>query len=330
MRSVFETATSYQITDPINELQHAHILTAQQFTPDTLSYLFNLADQMQMLVEQSGSVDLLTGKIVANVFYEPSTRTSMSFAAATQRLGGQVLAINTIQSSSVSKGESLADTIRTLECYADAIVLRHPEIGAAAEAARWAHKPIINAGDGSGEHPTQALLDAYTVQHELGQIEGLTVAMVGDLRYGRTVHSLVRLLLHWNVTFRFVSPAVLRMPEEILREVRESGSQATEHEDLREVIGDVDVLYMTRIQKERLADPSEYERLNGLYIIDPAMMRRAKDTMILMHPLPRVGEITYSVDDDPRAVYFRQVQNGLYIRMALLTAVLGRTSALRY
>lgn len=307
-----------------NGLYGQDILSVRQFTPEMLDYVFSVADEMRTLVERFGSADLLQGKIMANLFYEPSTRTSSSFMAAMQRLGGQVIPINSVTFSSVSKGESLADTVRTLECYADVIVLRHPEVGSVAEAAQWAAKPIINAGDGVGEHPTQALLDSYTIKRELGQLEGLTVGMLGDLRFGRTVHSLTRLLLNRGVSFRFISPRLLRMPDEIRDEVSDAGVSFTEHEDLAEVLGDLDVLYVTRVQKERFTDLSEYENVKGIYTITPEVLAGAKDEMVVMHPLPRVGEITYEVDEDPRAAYFRQMQNGVYIRMALLAAVLGR------
>jgi aspartate carbamoyltransferase len=307
-----------------NGLYGQDILSVRQFTPGVLHYVFGVADEMRTLVDRFGSADLLQGKIMTNLFYEPSTRTSASFMAAMQRLGGQVIPINSVQYSSVSKGETLADTVRTLEAYSDLIVLRHPEVGSVAEAARWAQKPIINAGDGVGEHPTQALLDAYTILRELGRLENLTVAMLGDLRFGRTVHSLTRLLLNRNITFRFVSPRLLRMPEEIRDEVAEAGDVFTEHEDVHEVIGSVDVLYVTRIQKERFTDLEEYDKVKGVYIITPDLLQQAPADAIVMHPLPRVGEITYDVDLDPRAAYFRQVQNGMYIRMALLAAVLGR------
>jgi len=300
------------------------IISVKQFDRPKLEYIFSVAEEMRTMVERFGSADLLQGKVLANLFYEPSTRTSSSFAAAMLRLGGRVIAINEVRYSSVIKGESLPDTVRTLECYADVIVLRHPEVGAAALAAKYASKPIINAGDGTGEHPTQALLDLFTIQEELGRVDGLRVAMVGDLKYGRTVHSLTRLLCLYDVEFDFVSPAALRMPEEILAEVREHGHPYRETEDITEVIADVDVLYVTRVQKERFEDPAEYEKLKDFYVITPKLLERAKEKMIVMHPFPRVYEISYEVDSDPRAAYFRQIQNGLYIRMALLAAVLGK------
>lgn len=300
------------------------IISVSQFDRTKLDYIFNVADEMKVLVERFGSADLLQGKILANLFYEPSTRTSSSFMAAMLRLGGQVIPINNVQYSSVTKGESLPDTVRTLESYADIIVIRHPEVGSAAIAAHYASKPVINAGDGVGEHPTQALLDLYTIIEALGEVSGLKVAMVGDLKYGRTVHSLTKLLVNYPVEFVFVSPEILRMPKDVLEVLDRSGHAYEEREDVHEIIGDVDVLYVTRVQKERFTDLAEYDMVKDRYIVDPELMSRAKDRMIVMHPLPRVNEISYAVDNDPRAAYFRQMRNGMYIRMALLAAVLGK------
>jgi aspartate carbamoyltransferase catalytic subunit len=300
------------------------ILSVSQFDRSNLDYIFTVADEMRILVERFGSADLLHGKILANLFYEPSTRTSSSFMAAMQRLGGQVIPINGVQYSSVSKGESLPDTVRTLECYSDIIVIRHPEMGAAATAARYASKPVINAGDGPGEHPTQALLDHFTIQEALHQVNGLKVAMVGDLKYGRTVHSLTKLLLNYEVSFDFVSPDFLRMPEDVLEQVRKSEHTFRETENVHEVIGNADVLYVTRVQKERFTDLAVYDRVKDFYVVDETLMKAAKEKMIVMHPLPRVNEISYAIDDDPRAAYFRQMRNGMYVRMALLAAVLGK------
>jgi aspartate carbamoyltransferase catalytic subunit len=300
------------------------ILSVDQFSRTRLEYIFDVAHEMRVLVERFGSADLLQGKILANLFYEPSTRTSSSFMAAMLRLGGQVIPINNVQYSSVSKGESLPDTIRTLESYSDIIVIRHPEVGSAATAAYYAEKPVINAGDGVGEHPTQSLLDLFTVVEELGGVDGLKVAMVGDLKYGRTVHSLTKLLLDFDVDLTFVSPENLRMPEEILEKVKGRDRTFVETESIHEVIESVDVLYVTRVQKERFTDLAEYDRVKDFYVVDEELMERAKEEMIVMHPLPRVGEISYAVDDDPRAAYFRQMRNGMYIRMALLASVLGK------
>lgn len=300
------------------------VISVRQFDRQKLDHICLVADEMRSMVERFGSADLLQGKVLANLFYEPSTRTSSSFAAAMMRLGGKVISINEVRYSSVSKGESLPDTVRTLESYADVIVLRHPEVGAAAQAAHYARKPVINAGDGIGEHPTQALLDFYTIRRELGQVDGLTVAMLGDLKYGRTVHSLTRLLLNYDVSFIFISPDILRMPPEIIAEVKAAGHSYRETDDVHHVIGEVDVLYVTRVQKERFEDMADYEAVKDCYVITPELMEKAKQRMIVMHPLPRVGEISYAVDNDPRAAYFRQMENGMYVRMALLAAVLGK------
>jgi len=302
------------------------IISVKQFTRSDLEYVFGVAHEMRGMVARVGTFDLLKGKILANLFYEPSTRTSSSFTAAMERLGGSVIPINEVRYSSVSKGESLPDTIRTLECYADVIVLRHPETGSAAIAAKAASKPVINAGDGTGEHPTQALLDTFTIFEELGagQVDGMTVTMLGDLKYGRTVHSLARLLSLFNVKINYVSPEILRLPKEVLDEVNEKGISQAEFNSLEEVLPETDVLYVTRVQKERFEDPADYEKVKGAYVIDPEIMKTAKKEMIVMHPLPRVGEISVDFDDDPRAAYFRQMEYGLYVRMALLAMVLGK------
>jgi aspartate carbamoyltransferase len=300
------------------------ILSVGQFGRDDLRYIFGVAHEMREMVTRVGSFDLLKGKIMASVFYEPSTRTSSSFTSAMERLGGSVIPINEVHYSSVSKGESLPDTVRTLECYADVIVLRHPDVGSAALAAQYAHKPIINAGDGIGEHPTQALLDLFTIVEELNLVDGLTITMLGDLKFGRTVHSLARLLSLYNVSLNYVAPDRLRMPAEVIEELDIKGIQQTEYYNLDPVLEDSDVIYVTRVQKERFANPEDYEQVKDSYIITSETLSHAKDKMILMHPLPRVGEISMEVDDDPRAAYFRQMEYGLYVRMALLAMVLGK------
>jgi len=301
------------------------ILSVDQFDKDSLAYIFTRTDEMAEMVENVGACDLLHGYTLACVFYEPSTRTSASFIAAMERLGGNVIPITQgIQYSSVSKGESLVDSIITLEQYSDVIVLRHPEIGSVAKAAKYSNVPVINAGDGAGEHPTQALLDLYTIRKELGNINGLRIAMVGDLRNGRTVHSLTKLLMNYDVSIRLVSPDVLRLPLGMMNDLIDKGADVRETDRVEDVIGDVDVLYVTRIQKERFTDLAQYEEVKNYFEITPEVMTRAKENMIVMHPLPRVGEIHYTVDKDPRAAYFRQVKNGMYVRMALLAAVLGQ------
>ena len=300
------------------------ILSVKQFNQADLEYIFGVAHEMREMVERIGTFDLLKGKILANLFYEPSTRTSSSFTAAMERLGGSVIPINEVHYSSVSKGESLPDTVRTLECYVDVIVLRHPDIGASALAAKYARKPIINAGDGVGEHPTQALLDLFTIVSELGRVHGLTITMLGDLKYGRTVHSLARLLSLYDIRLNYVSPEILRIPAEIREELDQKGIPQAEYTTLDPVLGETDVLYVTRVQKERFEDLDAYESVKHAYIITPETLEHAKDRMVVMHPLPRVGEISMEVDQDPRAAYFRQMEYGLYVRMALLAMVLGK------
>lgn len=308
-----------------NGFSDMDILSVDQFDREKLAYIFTRAREMREMVQRVGEVDLLKGNVLTALFYEPSTRTSSSFIAAMERLGGAVIPITQgVQFSSVSKGETLADTIRTLEQYSDAIVLRHPQIGAAKLAADYASVPVINAGDGAGEHPTQALLDLFTIREELGKVDGLKVAMVGDLRNGRTVHSLTKLLLHFDISLTFVSPEILRMPLSYMNQVIDKGISVRETHDVADVIENVDVLYVTRVQKERFADLAQYEEVKDHYEITPELMAQAKEDMVVMHPLPRVGEIHYSLDSDPRAAYFRQVQNGMFIRMALLAAVLGK------
>jgi aspartate carbamoyltransferase catalytic subunit len=300
------------------------IISVRQFNREGLAYIFGVADEMRAIVKRVGSTDLLKGHVLACVFYEPSTRTSSSFIAAMSRLGGSVIPINEVHYSSVTKGESLPDTIRTLESYADVIVLRHPEVGASQVAAEYARKPIINAGDGVGEHPTQALLDMYTIQSDLGRIDGLHVAMVGDLRYGRTVHSLARLLSLYDIQLTFVSPEILRLPLDVMNDVKAHNRPVHETYDVHDIMADVDVLYVTRVQRERFSDQAQYDSVKDYYVITPELMGQAKEQMIVMHPLPRISEISYAIDEDPRAAYFRQMENGMYIRMALLAAVLGK------
>ena len=300
------------------------IISVKQFSIKDLNYIFEVAHEMREMVERVGTFDLLKGKILTNLFYEPSTRTASSFTAAMERLGGSVIPINEVKYSSVAKGESLPDTIRSLECYSDVIVLRHPEVGASELAAKYAQKPIINAGDGIGEHPTQALLDLFTIIEEKGVVDGLTVTMLGDLKYGRTVHSLSRLLSLYDVKLNFVAPEILELPEEIISELKEKGIPYHEYTRLEKALPETDVLYVTRVQKERFEDAQQYEKVKGTYIITPATLETAKDDMVIMHPLPRVGEISMELDDDPRAAYFRQMEYGMYVRMALLAMVLGK------
>jgi aspartate carbamoyltransferase catalytic subunit len=303
-----------------------HVIEAQDFNRGMLEELFESAQAMEHVVE-SGASDLLRGRIMASLFYEESTRTRFSFETAMLRLGGSVISTeNARQFSSVSKGETLEDTIRILSGYADVIVLRHYESGAARRAANISRVPIINAGDGTGQHPTQAFLDLYTIQKELGHIDNINVAVVGDLANGRTVRSLCYLLAKYrNVRIHMVAPEVVRMGEDIRAYLLRHDVWFREEPDLRAIAPEVDVVYQTRIQKERFGDRTEdYSAARGVYIVDGELLSLMKSNAIVMHPLPRVDEITVNVDTDARAAYFRQAQNGLGIRMALLAACLGR------
>ena len=292
-----------------------------QFDRADLERLFAEADRAR---SRPRGEQPLAGFTLATLFYEPSTRTRLSFESAMLRLGGSVISTeNAREFSSAIKGETVEDTVRIVGGYADAIVIRHYEQGAAHRAASVSAVPILNAGDGPGEHPTQALLDLYTIGHELGRIDGLTVALVGDLRYGRTARSLARLLrLTEGTKLIFVAPPAAPMGDDVREELREAGIPFRDESDLEAVLPDVDVVYQTRIQKERFASEEEFETAKGKYIIDAAAMRRLDPRAVLLHPLPRVDEIATDVDVDSRAAYFRQAHNGVYIRMALLEQVL--------
>ncbi|KAM6965094.1 multifunctional protein CAD [Aplochiton taeniatus] len=317
-------AMSHLQTSPLlHPLVGQHILAVRQFSKEQISHLFNVAHTLRLMVQKERSLDILKGKVMASMFYEVSTRTSSSFSAAMHRLGGSVVHFSEA-TSSTQKGESLADSVQTMSCYADVLVLRHPLPGAVESAARHCRKPVINAGDGVGEHPTQALLDVFTIREELGTVNGMTITMVGDLKHGRTVHSLARLLTQYRITLRYVAPKNLHMPAEIIDYVASKGIKQEEFDSIEEALPETDVLYMTRIQKERFSSEQEYEACFGQFILTPHIMTGAKMKMVVMHPMPRVNEISAEVDTDPRAAYFRQAENGMYIRMALLATVLGR------
>jgi len=302
-----------------------HVIEAQQFDLPTISRLIETTREMEKAVA-GGGTSQFRGRIMATLFYEPSTRTRFSFEAAMHRLGGSVVSTeNAAEFSSVAKGETLEDTVRILNGYADVLVIRHYEVGSARRAASVSRIPVINAGDGAGQHPTQALLDLYTIHKEIGSIDGLRIAMVGDLAQGRTVRSLAYLLSKYqDVRIYFVAPPLLKMKEDILDHLREKGVWYTEETDLDKVLPEVNVVYQTRIQKERFGDRiADYEQCRGVYLITPGSLRIMKADAIVMHPLPRLDEISKEVDSDPRAAYFRQAQNGVCVRMALLTMVLG-------
>ncbi|MBM7691177.1 aspartate carbamoyltransferase catalytic subunit [Peribacillus deserti] len=296
-----------------------HVLGAKQYNRRTLEDVYETADRMEKVVKNGGS-DIYSNKIMTTLFFEPSTRTRLSFESAISRLGGKVIGTeNAGQFSSATKGETLEDTIRVVSEYCDVIVMRHTDIGAAERASAVASVPILNAGDGGGEHPTQALLDVYTIKKELGTLDNLHVVMVGDLKYGRTVHSLSYMLANYeNVHITFTAPDNVQIPVYVKDYLNERGVSYSEEIDLRKAVRNADVVYQTRIQKERFASTADFEKANGKYIINDAILSNMKPNCIILHPLPRAGEIEHSVDSDPRAAYFRQAQNGLYIRMALL------------
>ena len=301
-----------------------HVIKSQQVDRDLLTEIFNTSHQMESVFE-NGQSKLLSGKILASLFYEPSTRTRLSFESAMMRLGGRIITTeNAKEFSSAAKGENIEDTIRVVQSYADAIVIRHHESGSAEKASLFSDIPIINAGDGAGQHPTQALTDLYTIQKELGTIDDISIAMVGDLQNGRTVRSLCYLLSKYkNIKIYFVSPDVVKMKDDIKDYLTKYKVSFTEESNLDEVAKKVDVIYQTRIQKERFSNnPEDFEKAVGKYIIDERTLDLMKKNSIIMHPLPRLNEISNTVDSDPRAAYFRQAKNAIYVRGAILKHLL--------
>lgn len=298
------------------------VISIRDFDRESILHVLSVAARL----ESEDHLNLLRGKLLATMFLEPSTRTRLSFASAMMRLGGRVLDFGEAEHSSFKKGESLSDALRVVAGYCDVIALRHPWEGAARLASRIAGVPVINAGDGANQHPTQTFLDLYTIQKVWGSIEGLTVGFVGDLKYGRTVHSLVTALMRFDCRQVFVSPPTLAVPSGLLRELDAADIEYRESEDLAGTLPDLDILYCTRIQRERFADSLEYERVKGAYRIDLDLLKKAgaKDTLRILHPLPRVGELSPGLDDTPYAVYFEQARNGVPIRQALLALVLGK------
>ncbi len=301
-------------------LKGRSLLQPLDFTVEELDKIFELSDRMIENPEKYAHA--CDGKLLATLFYEPSTRTRFSFEAAMLRLGGQFIGFSDPNASSVSKGESIADTVKTVECYADLAVIRHPKEGAPKVAVQNCEMPIINAGDGGHQHPTQTLTDLLTIKRELGRFSNLTIGLCGDLKFGRTVHSLIKALLRYeNIKFVLISPEELRVPEYVRKEL--SNTNYVEVEKMKEVLPELDVLYMTRVQRERFFNEEDYIRLKDSYILDPKKMMLAKPNMIVLHPLPRVNEISVEVDKDPRALYFKQAKYGMYVRMALIMCLLG-------
>ncbi len=298
------------------------IVSIKDFTKEEIIHILDTAEKMLPIARGDEKSELLHGYIMASLFFEPSTRTRLSFEAAMKRLGGSVIGFAQPGTTSIMKGETLADTIRTAESYCDVIVMRHPMEGSARLAAEFASVPVINGGDGAGHHPTQCLLDLFTIRKELGSIKGKKIALMGDLKYGRTVHSLAYALALFKADMVFIAPEQLQMPKEVIEECIRLGVEPEITNDITE-IKDIDVLYVTRIQKERFPDPEEYNKVAGSYRIDMDLLKKAKEEMIVMHPLPRVDEISPEIDRTKHAAYFRQTFNGVPVRMALLALVLG-------
>lgn len=305
-------------------LKGKDIINTSQFSLPELDLIMNTAANFEKQVKDGDIIKNMEGQVVATLFFEPSTRTRLSFETAANRLGARVITVANVASSSVAKGESLADTIRTVDGYIDVIVMRHPMKGSAQIAGDNACHPVINAGDGSGQHPTQALLDIYTILKEKGALGGHTVTFVGDLKYGRTVHSLGYFMALYGNKMIFVSPKSLQMPAEITADLRSRGAEIEETSNLKKALAISDVVYVTRIQKERFENPAEYEKVKGAYILNSSIIKKAKPGITILHPLPRIDEISTDVDDYEGAAYFRQAHNGVYVRMALLALVSGR------
>lgn len=298
-----------------------HLMSPLDFTAEELDRLFDLANNIERHPEKYAHI--CDGKILATCFYEPSTRTRLSFESAMTRLGGRVIGFSDAASSSASKGESVSDTIRVISCYADICAMRHPKEGAPMVAAEKSGVPVINAGDGGHQHPTQTLTDLLTIRSLKGSLGGFTIGLCGDLKFGRTVHSLIHALIRYdNIQYIFISPEELRVPDYITDMLKNKDIPFQEVIRLEDVMPQLDLLYMTRVQKERFFNEEDYVRLKDFYILDSAKLSRAKDDMLVLHPLPRVNEISVEVDDDPRAAYFKQAQYGVYVRMALILTLL--------
>ncbi|AGO60248.1 aspartate carbamoyltransferase catalytic subunit [Ferroplasma acidiphilum] len=303
-------------------LKNRSIISISDLDGEDINEVFSRADKMLENIESGKKINVMSSKILATLFYEPSTRTRLSFESAMERLGGSVISMADSKTSSTSKGETLADTIRIVESYSDLIVIRHPLEGAAFLASRFSSKPIINAGDGSGEHPTQTLIDLYTIRKEFGSIDGKTITIIGDLKYGRTVHSLLSALSRYNVTVNLVSPENLAIPKHVYNDVK-GRLNMNISTDITKYLGETDILYVTRIQKERFTDKNEYARLIGSYKITVSDVNKLKKGAIIMHPLPRVDEISSEVDNTPAARYFKQAYYGVPVRMAIISMIAG-------
>ena len=301
-------------------MRHDHITSAKQLSRGDIETVLDRASEIE--ADPSAYSDKHDEALLGLMFFEPSTRTKMSFSAAIKRLGGDIVDMGPVESSSVKKGETLADTVRVVEGYADALVMRHPSEGSAQMASEFVDVPLINAGDGAGQHPTQTLLDLYTIRENAG-LDDLTIGIMGDLKYGRTVHSLAYALTNFDTHQHFISPESLKLPRNVRYDLHEQGTSIKEHTALSECLSSLDVLYVTRIQKERFPEESEYRKVAGEYQIDASTLDDAKDSLKVMHPLPRVDEIAHDIDETEHATYFEQAHNGVPVRMALLDLLLG-------
>jgi len=300
-------------------MKNRSLVSIDDFSTDEILKILQLTTEF----EKEPAQKLLDGKVIATLFFEPSTRTRLSFESAISRLGGKIVGFADASSTSVSKGETLNDTIRTVSNYCDLIVMRHPIEGSARFASEIASVPVINAGDGANQHPSQTLLDLYSIKKTQGRLEDLNIFLVGDLKYGRTVHSLMMAMSRWNATFNFISPEELKMPEEYKIYLENAGLKYYEHTDFTDIISKADIIYMTRVQRERFSDPIEYEKVKNVYVLRNSMLKNTKPGMRILHPLPRVNEIHIDVDNNPKAYYFEQALNGVYTRQAILCSLLG-------
>ncbi len=300
-------------------MKNRSLVSIDDFTTDEIMKILDLAAEFEL----NPSQQLLQDKVIASLFFEPSTRTRLSFESAISRLGGKIIGFTDSSSSSVSKGETLNDTIKTVSNYSDLIVMRHPIEGSARYASEVAGIPVVNAGDGANQHPTQTLLDLYSIRKTQGTLDNLNIFLVGDLKYGRTVHSLVMAMSRWNTTFNFVAPKELQIPDEYKLYLDNLGLKYYEHSDFTEIISRADIIYMTRVQRERFSDPIEYEKVKNVYVLQNSMLENTKDNMRVLHPLPRVNEIDQDVDSNAKAYYFEQALNGVFTRQAILCSLLG-------
>lgn len=300
-------------------MKNKSLVSITDYSKDDYLKILDIAAEF----EKKPSQHLLDGKIVATLFFEPSTRTRLSFESAINRLGGRVIGFSDANSSSVTKGETLKDTIKMVTGYVDLIVMRHPLEGAARYASEVASVPVINAGDGANQHPTQTLLDLYSIKKTQNTLENLNIFMIGDLKYGRTVHSLLMAMSNYNPTFFFISPDELKMPNEYKLFLEQHNIKYYEYRDFMPIIAEADIVYMTRVQKERFSDPIEYEKTKNAYVLNNSMLENTRENMKILHPLPRVNEISLDVDENPKAYYFTQAQNGVFVRQAIITSILG-------